>query len=42
MNCAFEFEFEHDIIVQMPPKKEWFMRVKVKSVEKAIPRVDLK
>jgi hypothetical protein len=30
---------EFDIAVRMPPVKEWYTRVKVKSVEKAIPRI---
>lgn len=30
---------EFDIAVRMPPVKEWDTRVKVKSVEKAIPRI---
>ncbi len=30
---------EFDIIVQLPPKKEWTVRVKITSVEKATPRI---
>jgi hypothetical protein len=30
---------EFDIAVRMPPVKEWYARVKVKSVEKATPRI---
>jgi len=30
---------EFDIVVRMPPMKEWSARVKVKSVEKATPRI---
>lgn len=30
---------EFNIVVRMPPMKEWSARVKVKSVEKATPRI---
>jgi hypothetical protein len=30
---------EFDIIVRMPPMKEWSARLRVKSVEKATPRI---
>jgi len=30
---------EFDIVVRMPPKKEWSARLKVKSVEKATPHI---
>jgi len=30
---------EFNIIVQIPPVKEWYGRVRVKSVEKATPRI---
>jgi len=30
---------EFDIIIRMPPKKEWSARLRVKSVEKATPRI---
>lgn len=30
---------EFDIVVRMPPIKEWFARLKVKSIEKATPRI---
>jgi len=30
---------EFDIVVQMPPIKEWSARLRVKSVEKATPRI---
>jgi len=30
---------EFDVFVRMPPIKEWSARVKVKSVEKATPRI---
>jgi len=30
---------EFDIVVRMPPKKEWSARLRVKSVEKATPHI---
>ncbi|MCD6125034.1 hypothetical protein J7J62_07695 [bacterium] len=30
-------DIEFDIAVQMPPLKEWFVRVKIKSIEEAKP-----
>ena len=30
---------EHDLIVMMPPIKEFKIRIRVKSIEKAFPRV---
>ena len=34
-----EDKVEFDIVVRMPPLREWSARVKVKSVEKAKPRI---
>ncbi|MCD6231266.1 hypothetical protein J7K28_01375 [Candidatus Aerophobetes bacterium] len=34
-----EETLEHDIIVRMPPVKQYIIEVKIKSVEKAIPRI---
>lgn len=36
---SIEDLLEFDIIVRMPPIKEWSVQVKVKSVEKATPRI---
>jgi len=30
---------DHDFIIKMPPKKEYTIRVKVRSIEKATPRI---
>jgi len=30
---------EYDVVVKMPPKNQIFIRVKVKSIQKAIPKI---
>jgi len=30
---------EHDIVVRMPPKRQYIVELKIKSIEKAIPKI---